>query len=180
MLRQRGAVIVDADQVARDVVAPGTQGLAKLVDGFGREILDTSGALDRSRLGAVIFVDAEKRALLERVLHPLIAQESMRQITEALRGQPPWVVYDAALLIESGRADNFRPLLVVTTDRQTQCARLMQRDGLSREDALARMDSQMDLSEKVTYGDFVIDNSGSIEETEKQLDTVLIEIGGSS
>lgn len=172
LLRDRGGVVIDADQVARDVVAPGSTGLAGVIDLFGAEVLGDDGTLDRKRLGALIFADSGRRQVLERLLHPLIAAESMAQIKGALEADPPMVIYDAPLLIEVGRAEQFRPLVVVAVPPEIQRARLMGRDGLDIQTSQARIDAQMPIAEKVALADHVINNGGSFEETETQVDAL--------
>lgn len=175
LLRARGARVVDADQVARDVVAPGSPGLQRVVEAFGEGVLAPDGSLDRARLGAAVFGDTDSssgnaRKRLEGILHPLIAEESMRQLAAAMAEKPPLVVYDAALLIEAGRAEMFRPLVVVTAPREVQVQRVMARDGLDAEAALARLRAQMPVEEKAALADHVIDNGGTLAETEAQVD----------
>lgn len=172
MLRDRGAVVIDADEIARDVVAPGTSGLAEVAEAFGEDVLADDGSLDRGALGARIFGDDAARERLEGILHPLIGEESMRRIAAAQAEGPPLVVYDAALLIESGRAELFRPLIVVYAPRETQLQRLIDRDGLDRDAAEARLSAQMPVDAKVAEADHVVDNSGDLAETEAQVDAL--------
>jgi dephospho-CoA kinase len=169
MLRDRGAIVVDADRVARDVVEPDSEGLAAVVEAFGSGVLGPDGRLDRAALGARVFADADARRRLESILHPRIAAESMRQLQAALAAAPPLVVYDAALLVEAGRADLFRPLIVVTAPRQVQIERLVTRDGLSRADAERRVAAQMPVEQKAALADHVIDNGGALADTERQV-----------
>ena len=177
MLTARGAVVIDADQVARDVVRPGSDGLAAIEDAFGPEVIDADGALNRPRLGAIVFGDPQARRRLEAITHPLIATLSMTRIAEALGSGAPLVVYDAALLVESGRADQFRPLVVVKTTRASQIERLMSRDGLDKAAAEARLASQMDIEAKASLADHVIDNTGSLDETEAQIARLWEDLG---
>lgn len=172
MLAARGARVVDADAIARDVVAAGTDGLAEVIAAFGRQVLDASGVLDRGRLAARVFDDTAARRRLEAILHPRIAAESVRRIASAIAVTPPLVVYDAALLIESGRADQFRPLIVVIAPADVQRARLMARDGLTAADADARVTSQMPVAEKAARADYLIDNSGPVSSTQAQVDAL--------
>jgi dephospho-CoA kinase len=162
LLHELGARVVDADLIARQVVSLKSEGLTQIVARWGEEVLDAQGALDRARLGEIIFKAPAERQVLEAIIHPLIALESARQIQQAMNieSPPPLVVYDAALLIESGRVEMFRPLVVVTTSSEIQRARLQQRDQLSSADAQSRIDAQMPLSQKEALADFVIDNRG--------------------
>lgn len=178
LLAERGAIIVDADQVARYVVAPGSAGLAQVVEAFGDGILAPDGALDRAKLGQMAFSDPAVRQRLEGILHPAIARESMVQLADAAARKPPLVVYDAALLIEAGRSDLFRPLVVVSAPTAVQRERLMARDGLEPADADARLAAQMPVAEKVKRADHVIHNGGTRAETEAQVDALWAALTG--
>ena len=169
-LAQRGALIVDADQIARNILAPGSEGLEQVVARWGTQLLSPTGELDRAKLGAIVFAQAEERRALEGITHPLIAQESQRQITAALSQKPPLVVYDAALLVEAGRAEMFRPLVVVTSTPILQRQRIMARDGLDEGQAQARMDAQLPLSQKEALADHVIRNDGDWAQLDAQMD----------
>ncbi|MCA9543941.1 MAG: dephospho-CoA kinase [Myxococcales bacterium] len=169
LLTDRGAAVVDADRVAREVVAPGSAGLAALAQAFGAEVLDPRGHLDRARLATLVFGDAAARRRLEAITHPLIAQESMRQLAAAAATGAPLVVYDAALLFESGRAEHFRPVLVVSARPEVQRARLMARDGLTAAEADARINAQMPVADKAARADHVIENSGDRAQTAAQV-----------
>ena len=171
-LAARGARIVDADAVARDIVRPGAPALAEIIAAVGAEVCDATGALDRAALGRRVFGDAEARARLERITHPRIAEESARRLVEAAAGEPPLVVYDAALLFESGRAALFRPIVVVTTTEDLQRERLMRRDGLDTASAHARITAQMPLAEKVARADYCVHNDGSPDALDAQLDVL--------
>ncbi len=172
LLAERGAIVIDADQISRDVVAPGTDGLAAVRTAFGDAVLDTDGALDRAALGRAVFGDPAARARLEGILHPRIAAESVQRISAALAQDPPLVVYDAALLVETGRADAFRPLVVVTAPAAVQRARLIERDGLDADAADARLAAQMPIDEKARYADHLIDNGGTREALSAQVDAL--------
>ncbi len=167
-----GAVAIDADRIARDVVVPGSPGLAELVKTFGTSILAADGTLDRAALGARIFGDADARGRLNGILHPRIAQLSMERVLAARASDVPAVFYDAALLFESGRAEFFRPVIVVTAPVDVQRQRVMARDGLTEAEAQARIDAQMPVAEKAAQADFVIDNGGTLEATLAQVDAL--------
>ena len=171
MLAQKGAIIVDADQVARDVFAPKSPGLLEVMAEFGEDIVKNE-ELDREALGAIIFADPSRRKTLEAILHPLIAVESARQIQAAVSDNSPMVVYDAALLVESGRANSFRPLIVVAASPSIQVARIILRDGLGRDAAHARLKAQMPVADKAAIADYVISNDGSRDELREQVDEV--------
>jgi dephospho-CoA kinase len=158
-----GAAIVDADKLARDAVAKGSEGLAEIVAAFGAEVLLSDGELDRKALGARVFADAGLRARLNAITHPRIAQLGALQIAEHARRGVPYVLYEAALIVENGLHRGFQALVVVSVDPVVQLARLVKRDGLSESEAKARIAAQMPLEKKIEVADFVIDNSGEPE-----------------
>ena len=164
-----GCRVLDADVLARKVVEPGTAGLRALVEEFGAGVLKEDGSLDRAKLGAVVFGDEARRAILNATLHPLIFAEQdewlRRQELEDPRGV---AVVDAALMIESGGYKRFDKLLVTHCRPELQLQRLMARNSLSREEAERRISSQMPQEEKLRYADFKIDTSGDYEETRRQ------------
>lgn len=157
-----GIPVVDADVVARVVVEPGSPGLRTLTQAFGRGVLTLTGALDREKLGALVFADAEKRAMLNGILHPLIAAESMRQIATESAKPVPYVIYDAALLLENGLQHAFPELVVVTAPHAVQLQRLMTRDGFSEEAAEQRIASQMPLADKEKLATLLIQNDSDL------------------
>jgi dephospho-CoA kinase len=163
-LRQMGLPVVDADQLARDVVLPGTPGLAAIVAAFGAEMLDASGALDRKKMGARVFSDADARAKLNGIVHPAIGQRSAEVLAAHAAAGEPLVCYDAALLVEGGRYQMMRPLVVVTAPVEAQIARSMARDGATREEVTARIAAQMPLEQKVAVADFLIANDAGLAE----------------
>lgn len=169
-LAEKGAIIVDADQIAREVLAPHSEGLKQVIKQWGEDILNEQGELDRGKLGTLVFSDAQARKVLESITHPLIAQESQNQIAKAQTLAAPLIVYDAALLIEAGRAEHFRPLVVVTTTEAIQQARIEARDGLSAEQAHARVKAQLSLKEKEALADYVIYNDRDWQHLEQQID----------
>lgn len=169
MLRELGASIVDADVIAREVVAPKTAGLAAVVDHFGTDVLAQDGSLDRKKLGALVFADDDARAALNRITHPRIAVASQAQIAAHTSAGAPLVIYEAALLVEARRHHGMRGLIVVTVPTDIQLQRLMARDHIDAEAARARIQSQLALHEKVKLADFVIDNSGSRDATSAQV-----------
>jgi len=175
MFRALGAVIIDADVLAREVVEPGEPALAEIARDFGSNMIAADGRLDRKALGAVVFADGARRRRLEAITHPRIRERFDRRLSD-LAGQQfkGLVFFDAAVMIESGNYKNMDRLVVVVTDEPTQIARLMARDGCTREDALARIRSQMPLSEKAKLADHVIDNSGSRAATESEVRRVQV------
>ncbi len=160
-----GVPVVDADRIAREVVAPGTPGLAAVVEAFGEGILGPDGALDRAKLGEVVFADEAARRRLESILHPLIGATSMERLAGYAGEGHPYALYEAALLVETGRHETFAALVVVAVDEATQVARVMARDGLDEAAARARLASQLPLADKAAAADYVIDNGGPLEET---------------
>lgn len=161
LLRERGIPVIDADQVARDVVAPGQPTLEAITARFGTELLQADGSLDRAALGGIVFADEAARRDLEALTHPPIIAETLRRVAGLAAAGHELAVVSAALMVESGSYAGYAGLLVVTCDQQVQLQRLTDRDSLSREDALARVDSQLSQQNKASYADAVIDNSGS-------------------
>lgn len=174
LLASRGAIVIDADILAREVVEPGAPALAEVVRVFGPDMLSGDGTLNRKQLGRVVFENDAKRKQLEELLHPAIIQLLQERMAEAERLQPDkLVVADVPLLYEAQMEDLFQEVLVVAVDREIQLERLMQRDGLNREEAEQRIDAQMPLEWKKEWADVVIDNSGTPEETERQVEQYL-------
>lgn len=173
MLKEYGLPIVDADVVARVVVEPGTPTLAKIAEAFGQDVITENGEMDRAKVGSIIFNDESKRKVLNEIIHPAIRAEMLRQRDEHLANGAKTVIMDIPLLFESKLQHFVEKILVVTVSEETQLKRLMERNNLSKEEAIARISSQLPLSEKEKGADAVIDNNGSIEETQKQLETIL-------
>jgi dephospho-CoA kinase len=172
-LRVRGLPVVDADVLARKVVEPGSPGLAEVVAAFGPRALDAGGALDRKWLGKLVFSNPEARARLERITHPRIRAAQKAELAELDRLGEPLACYDAPLLVEVGLADELRPLVVVSADLETQVARARMRDGLDDASARARIAAQMPLAEKRALADYVIENTGTLDELHAETDRVL-------
>jgi len=173
MFRRLGGEIIDADHLARDVVAPGEPALAEIARVFGSDVLLPDGGLDRKRLGALVFADPEKRRRLEQITHPAIRERFARRLAELdAAGFAGVVFFDAAVLIESGNYKNMDRLVVVLADEPTQRTRLMERDRLDTDDALLRIRSQMPVAEKADLADHVIDNSGDRARTEARVRAV--------
>ncbi|MEW9698401.1 dephospho-CoA kinase [Paenibacillus sp. SI8] len=171
MLVSRGAILVDADKLARDVVEPGSPVLDRVASHFGQVVLHADGSLNRKKLGEIIFADQAARKHLESLLHPSIRALMREQMETAERENPSkLIVVDVPLLYESDLAYMFQEVLVVYVPREVQLARLMQRDGLSETAAQERLHSQMSIEEKRLRADIVIDNSGSKEETSRLID----------
>jgi dephospho-CoA kinase len=176
LLAQLGAVVIDADAIVHELQAPGSPLLAELARAFGPQILTAAGELDREALGALVFGDAQARERLNAIMHPRVAAEMLRRLASARERGAAVVVLDIPLLFEgrragtgTGAAVGFDATLVVAASEEQQVDRQMRRDGRSREEALRRVRAQMPLAEKKALADVVIDNSGSPEETERQL-----------
>lgn len=174
--RHHGVPVIDADQLAREVVAPGSEGLAAVVAAFGAEVLSPDGTLDRARMAALVFGDEARRRTLNGLLHPRIGALTAERASALAAAGEPLACYEAALLVENGLADAFRPLVVVALPEAVQVSRAVSRDGGTEAQARARIAAQLPLATKVTLADFVIDSSGSREDTETQADDVLTAI----
>jgi dephospho-CoA kinase len=174
--RHRGVPVIDADLLAREVVAPGSDGLAAVVAAFGDDVLAADGSLDRARMAAMVFGDAARRATLNGILHPRIGALTAERAAALAAAGEPLACYEAALLVENGLADAFRPLVVVALPESVQVSRAVARDGGTEEQARARIAAQLPLATKVALSDFVIDSSGDRAATEAQADDVLAAI----
>ncbi|QCR33221.1 dephospho-CoA kinase [Lysinibacillus sp. SGAir0095] len=173
MLKEYGLPIVDADIVARLVVEPGTPTLKRIVATFGEEALTEDGAMNRQKIGSIIFNNEEKRKELNSIIHPAIRQEMLRQRDEHIENGSKTVIMDIPLLFESKLQHFVEKILVVSVSEEIQLNRLMERNQLTEEDAKARIQSQLPLHVKEQGADAVINNNGTIEETDKQLETIL-------
>jgi dephospho-CoA kinase len=167
LLAARGAVVVDADRIAREVVEPGTPGLGAVVEAFGDRVLTPAGALDRPAVAAIVFADADARRRLDGIIHPLVRQRA----AELARAAPEdaVVVHDVPLLVETGQAASYDVVLVVEAALETRLARLVER-GLPETDARARIAAQATDEERRAVADVVLDNSGTREELAAQVD----------
>jgi dephospho-CoA kinase len=168
MFAEQGIPVLDADRIARDVVAPGTEGLAEVVATFGPEVLTREGQLDRGALGKRVFGDEALRKRLEGILHPRIARASMERFAALAQEGHPYAIYEAALLVENGSYRSMGALVVVTASEATQIARVQARDGLDEGAARQRIAAQLPMAEKVRVADYVIENDGDLEETRAQ------------
>lgn len=179
MLVKHDALLVDADQVARDVVEPGEPALLQIAKIFGTNVLNSDGSLNRKQLGAIVFSDSDKLKQLEQITHPAI-RARMLQTIEMYKQQQPnaLIVADIPLLYETNQAHLYEGVLVVYIPRELQVERLMNRNGLTQEDAEARIALQMDIEEKKKRADWVIDNSSTLENTEQQVISLIKRLGG--
>lgn len=174
LLAGYGAVLVDADRIAREVVEPGTPGLSAVVEAFGHDILTTEGTLDRPRLGAVVFSDAERLATLNAIVHPLVGARSAE--LERAAAPDAVVVHDVPLLTENGLASLYDLVVVVDATPETQLDRLVRLRGMTESEARARMAAQATREERRAIADLVIDNDGPLGALEPQVRTVWDEL----
>lgn len=179
LLAERGAVIVDADVLAREVVAPGTEGLDAVVKRFGEGVLRADGTLDRPALGAIVFSDADARADLNAITHPRVRARARQLRNEALEADPDAVAVDVIpLLVETGQAASFDEVVVVDVPVETQVERVMARNGLSRDEAFARVRAQASREERLAAATRVIDNGGDVAALEPQVDELWDQLRG--
>ena len=171
MLEELGAPVIDFDLIAREVVEPGEPALKDIVGYFGEEILLKDGRLDREKLSGIVFQEVEKRRILESFTHPRIYEASERQVKKIVEKDPNAIIQlDIPLLIEQNLQHMVHKVLVVYIPREKQIARLIERDGISREGAVDRLGAQLPIDEKLGKADFVINNEKTLEETKKQVD----------
>ncbi len=174
-LKELGATIIDADLIAREVLCPGEAAFDEVVKSFGREILTTGDVIDRKKLGGIVFNNKEKRELLNAITHPRIRERMMARLAQLKNNKDNHnpngqdvVILDIPLLFESGLTDKVDCVIVVYADVPTQTSRLMQRDGLTEAAALARINSQIPLKDKLKTADYIIDNNAASSETLKE------------
>lgn len=173
MIQHAGIPLVDADIAARKVVEPGTEGLKEIVAYFGEEILLADGTLDRAKLGEIIFKDKEKREKLNEITHPRVKDYMLEARERFFRAGEELVFFDIPLLFESHLESLVDQIVVVWATPETELKRLMERNNLTKEEALRRIESQMGIDEKARKADFVIDNNESLEKTQKQVYTFI-------
>ncbi|HBB89054.1 MAG TPA: dephospho-CoA kinase [Blastocatellia bacterium] len=173
VLAELGCHVLDADLTAREVVEPNSVALGKVVAEFGTEVLQSDGALDRTKLGALVFGDAQRRSTLNSILHPYIIARQDELLRESEAVDPDGIaVVDAALMIESGGYKRFDKLIVVHCRPEVQLQRLMLRNSLSREEAEKRINAQMGQEEKKKFADYLIDTSEGFDDTRRQTEKV--------
>ncbi|OIK03213.1 dephospho-CoA kinase [Streptomyces monashensis] len=167
LLVEHGAVLIDADRIAREVVAPGTPGLAAVVEAFGTDVLAADGSLDRPRLGSIVFADPEKLAVLNSIVHPLVGLRS-RELEEAAAPDAV-VIHDVPLLTENGLAPLYDLVIVVDASPETQLDRLVRLRGMTEEDARARMAAQATRAQRRETADILIDNDVPLDTLHKRV-----------
>lgn len=176
ILRRLGVAIVNADELSREVVQPGTEGWKEIVDTFGTEILQPDGAVDRQRLRTIIFSDPAARKKLEAVIHPRVRALAQQRFQEHAAAGFEIVVYEVPLLFEGNLQNSLRPVVLVATNLETQKKRLQDRDHLAESEAEKHITAQMSLEEKRRLADYVIENDGTLDELERRVRAVLEEI----
>ncbi len=175
-LDAHGAVLIDADAIAREVVAPGTPGLDQVISAFGAELRTADGSLDRERLGEIVFADKEKLGQLNAIVHPLVGQRMVELETAAAADASAIVVHDVPLIAENDLAGNYDLVVVVDAPATLQLDRLTRLRGMAKEQAEARMAAQASRDERLAIADFVIDNSGSLSELDRQVGDLWAEL----
>lgn len=173
MVAELGFTVIDADVVAREVVEPGVNAYRSIVEHFGKDILLENGAIDRKKLGEIVFHNEDKRKLLNSIVHPEVRKVMLEKRDQAFQRGEKAVFLDIPLLYESGLTWMVDVVLVVYTDEKTQLQRLMKRNHFSKDEALARIRSQMPIEDKRKRADAVIDNRGPVEQSKQQLHTIL-------
>jgi dephospho-CoA kinase len=176
LLRERGVPVVDADELAREAVALGSAGLAEVVAAFGPDVLGPDGALDRKRVGSLVFSDPAARQRLNGITHPIVRRLSQERFAALAREGVDLAAYDVPLLFEVGLDQVLRPVVVVAASEDTQVARVMARDGLGADEAKARIAAQLPLAEKRVRADHVLENDGSLAELARQVDELLVKL----
>jgi dephospho-CoA kinase len=176
ILRELGAVVIDADALAREVVEKGTAGLAAVVDEFGRDVLTPDGDLDRAAMGALVFGDEDARRRLEAIVHPLVFERIVDLETHAPDGA--LVVHDIPLLAESGRADTFDAVVVVDAPQELQVERMLRDRGWTEAEALARIAAQATPEDRRAIATYVVQNTGSLEDLRRDVEAVHAELTG--
>ncbi|MEV0485134.1 dephospho-CoA kinase [Streptomyces sp. NPDC050508] len=174
LLVGHGGVLIDADRIAREVVAPGTPGLAAVVEAFGEDVLGADGSLDRPKLGSIVFADPEKLAVLNSIVHPLVGRRSRELETTA--ADDAVVIHDVPLLAENALAALYDLVIVVDASPETQLDRLVRLRGMAEEDARARMAAQATREKRLAIADIVIDNDVPLETLERRVQDVWAEL----
>jgi dephospho-CoA kinase len=174
ILRELGAVVIDADQLAREVVEKGTPGLERVVQAFGPEVLTAGGDLDRAKVGSIVFADEDQRRILESIVHPLVFERIVA--LEEAASEADLVVHDIPLLAESGRADTFDAVIVVDAPAEVQVERMVRDRGWTREEAEARIAAQASRDDRLAIATYVIDNTGTHDDLRRKVTEVAAEL----
>ncbi|KAH9843142.1 dephospho-CoA kinase-domain-containing protein [Rhodofomes roseus] len=176
LLRAHNIPIIDADVLARQVVLPGTHALQKIVKHFGQDVLQRDGTLDRAKLGAIVFSDERQRKVLNGIVHPAVRRAMLWDVIRCWWRGEPLCVLDVPLLIEGGLWRFVATVVVVYCSPEIQLQRLMARDSSSREAAMGRLNAQLPIGEKVDYADIVVDNSGSLQDLQGQIESLIAKL----
>jgi dephospho-CoA kinase len=177
VLRELGCEVIDADTVAHQVIEPGQPAYRDIVNYFGSGILNEDGTVNRAALGAIVFADKDQREKLNSIVHPRVFEAQEKWFRDVANRDPNAIaVIDAALMIETGSYRRFDKLIVVYCDPELQVQRLMDRNNLTREQAIARISAQMPSEEKLKYGDYIINTSSGFEDTRRQVEEVYAEL----
>jgi dephospho-CoA kinase len=162
LFAELGAVIIDSDVLAREVVAPGTDGLAEVVEAFGEQVLTATGEMDRAKVGAIVFADPERRKVLEQVIHPRVFQRALE--IDRAAGEHDVVINDIPLLVETDQADRFDAVIVVDVPTDLQVERMVRDRAMSAEEATARIAAQASRAQRLAVATYVIENTGTLDE----------------
>lgn len=177
MFKRLGAHIIDADELAHEAVEPGRPVLKRIVEAFGSEVLNRDGTLDRTALGRMVFEDPERRERLNSIVHPYVFMEEERRRKEIAQKDPKAIVlFDAALLIETGSYQLMDKVILVTIDRQKQISRIMKRDGLTLEETARRIAAQIPQAKKKSKADYIIDGGQPVNTIEEQVRRIYEEL----
>ncbi len=176
ILRELGAVVIDADQLAREVVAKGTPGLERVIEAFGPDVLTADGDLDRAKVGSIVFADEDQRRVLEAIVHPLVFERIVA--LEEAADQADLVVHDIPLLAESGRAGTFDAVIVVDAPADVQIDRMVRHRGWTREEAAARIAAQASREDRRAVATYLIDNTGTLDDLRQRVTEVVEELLG--
>jgi dephospho-CoA kinase len=178
ILAELGAVVIDADKLAREVVEKGTPGLAAVVEAFGEELLTADGGLDRPAMGALVFGDEVRRRALEAIIHPLVFERIVA--LEEAAPEDAVVVHDIPLLAESGRADTFDAVVVVDAPPETQVERMLRDRGWTREEAESRIAAQASREDRLAIATYVVDNTGTRQDLRRQVEEIYAGLTGAA
>ena len=174
--RSAGVAVIDADQIARTVVQRGTPAYGAIVERFGRDTVDADGNILRAKVAQIVFADANERAWLQEITHPAIEAQALRQAALLAQQGACLACYEAALLVETGTHEKYRPLVVTHVERDVQVQRLLDRDSITASEAMHRIDAQLDARAKIAVADYVIDTSGSLALVQHRARDVLLDI----
>lgn len=174
LLAEHGAIVIDADQLAREVVAPGTEGLARVAEEFGDDVLTPDGELDRAAMGRLVFADESARRRLEAIVHPLVYAASERLAADA--GPQDLVVHDIPLLAETGSVERFDAVIVVDVPEEVQVDRMVRERGWTEADARARIAAQASREQRLAIATHVIDNTGTLDDLRHRVAEVVADL----